>query len=209
MAPKLPFTIKDENIYVYELEVNDAYEFDKLTPEQQKKVTDTNATWLENLQPILLDKGAPCQCLMPEIAERVRRRAALMPNAIGPGGQISFKPEQSDVDKKDFAVIVDEKDGIYGNIRFIATHCKKCGALQFWGDLSPIATLVAKAFVDHDVAKEKDKTVASIPKGKVVTAPDTTTATTSKSSPTFVLEDINTGKLTDADNLMKGLTGGK
>ena len=201
--PRFPFQIKPENVMIYELESNDNFNFDELPPEKQQEIRKKNdqyeATAIRNS---LIEKSMPCQCLMPVMAERARRRASIIPSTVGPNGQINIQLEQQDIDQKDFIVIVNEDDGLYTDVRMVVSHCKNCGELHAWGDLGPIGDLVAKAFVDYDTTQEKRRRQAEKLKeliGDGPKAPD--------GQPTFMLEDTDTGKMTPADDLMDQLTG--
>ena len=192
-----------ELVNVYELESDDSFDYEAL-PEKEQKVIDEQNDAFDNgvLQQYLMGKAMPCQCMTRELQERAMRRAAILSQGPGPMS-VQLDITQVELDQTDFVVIINTERGIHKDIRFAVSHCRRCGAMFFWGDLNPIGDLIAHAFVDHDTTQQrKNKRAAQLQKliDEGPKPPD--------GQPQFILENTETGEITPADDLINAMVNG-
>ena len=194
--------VKLDLVNVYELESDESFDYDKLPPEEQKAIDDSNEKYEHNeLQKSLMEKALPCQCMSRELQERAMRRASILSQGPGPM-PIQLQLTQDDLNQKDFVVIINTDKGIYKDVRCIVSHCRRCGEMHLWGDLEPIGTLLAHAFMDHDTTEYRKDKRANEMKKLIDEGPKPPEGT-----PQFILENTETGEITPADDLVRGLAG--
>ena len=195
--------VKLDNINVYELESNDSFDYDALPEEKQKEIDAVNEKYERTkLQQAVQSKAGPCQCMSMELQERAMRRASLLTAHSQPGMPIQLELTQADIDQKDFVVILNTDDGVYGDIRCIVSHCKRCGEMHVWGDLAPLGDLLAHSFVDYDTTQQnKQKRADQMQKliDETPIPPD--------GQPQFILENTETGEMTPADDFVRAMVG--
>lgn len=213
---KAPLVIKPENITFYDIEINDAFDYGALTPEEVTEIQQANADFeAKVLQPELMGRAHPCVCMQEKIMERAITRMKLT-NQQPVNGQIPVELTQEDIDMKQFGVVVNTANGRYDGILAILSRCKGCSDIRIWGTIEPLTAMVAMAFNDYmnrqpqrvavqqaldereqsDIAPDGDDTAP-------VVEPNTTA-----DGPMFMLENTETGEKHAADNLGEALFGG-
>src|SRR5699024_4250926 len=123
------FLIKDENIFIYEIDPDDV-DLSQLTEVQQQELATQRDQFIaDQVIPRLRERAFPCNCQMPVIQKKSMTRAKLL--NLAPG---SIGIEQDDIDQKDFSVYIRMEEGKYAEIVAIMAHCKGCGAISLYGD---------------------------------------------------------------------------
>lgn len=204
-----PLEVKKENVVFFEIETNDGYAYDKLSPEAKAELAQKNSTFEQNtIQRLLLDRAAPCQCQTPRIMQRLETKMRLGLIKPGPNGQIPVELTQEDIDTRQFGVIVTSIDGVYSGVSMIITKCKGCGDIHLHGDIEAITRCFATA-VATEIDIEAQRAAMDIEGAIAKTmARDGESADSGEEDPAFVLENTETGERTGADDLGAALFGG-
>lgn len=182
------FQIKDENIFIYEIDPDDV-DLSQLTEVQQQELATQRDQFIaDQVIPRLRERAFPCSCQMPVIQKKSMTRAKLL--NLAPG---SIGIEQDDIDQKDFSVYIRMEDGKYAEIVAIMAHCKGCGAISLYGDGNIISGALGTVIFNQmtrfpQTIGEDDKTKDA----------------------NYMLEDLETGETTSADSLSEilGMGGG-
>lgn len=182
------FLIKDENIFIYEIDPDDV-DLSQLTEVQQQELATQRDQFIaDQVIPRLRERAFPCNCQMPVIQKKSMTRAKLL--NLAPG---SIGIEQDDIDQKDFSVYIRMEDGKYAEIVAIMAHCKGCGAISLYGDGNIISGALGTVIFNQmtrfpQTIGEDDKTKDA----------------------NYMLEDLETGETTSADSLSEilGMGGG-
>ena len=213
---KTPLIIKPENITFYDIEINDAFDYGALTPEEVTELQKANVEFEVNvLQPELMGRAQPCGCMQEKIMERAITRMKLT-NQQSINGQIPVELTQEDIDMKQFGVVIDIVNGRYDSVLAILSRCKGCSEVRIWGTVEPLTAMVAMAFNDYmnrqpqRVAvqqaldeRERNNIVPDGDDTAPVVEPGATT-----DGPMFMLENTETSEKHAADNLGEVLFGG-
>lgn len=201
-----PLEVKKENVVFYEIEDNDAYSYEALSPEEKAELAAKNQAFeAQTIQRLLLDRATPCQCQTPRIMERLQAKMKLGLLQPGPNGQVPVELLQEDVDSRQFGIIVDAHDGVYTGVKMVIVKCKGCGDIHFFGDIEAITRMCAEAFAkesDIDAHREasgiEEAIAQTMARGEIPADPD---------GPAFILENAETGERTPADDLGAALLG--
>ena len=184
--------IKDENIIFYELESNPDFDESALSEEERAKVEANHAAMEAKYKDRLLHLAfsQACPCLQQRVIERTMKRAALIQTQNPPQAQFM----QEDADDHVFGIIASSTNGMYAEDMLCAVvWCQNCGSMKFYGDLRPLMRHLGNIY-------NQEADAMSIPVGRQeAKQPDVT--------PTFVMEDLETGEKTPADDLAKALFG--
>ena len=173
------FQIKDENIFIYEIDPDDV-DLSQLTEVQQQELAAQRDQFIaDQVIPRLRERAFPCNCQMPVIQKKSMTRAKLL--NLAPG---SIGIEQDDIDQKDFSVYIRMEDGKYAEIVAIMAHCKGCGAISLYGDGNIISGALGTVIFNQmtrfpQTIGEDDKTKDA----------------------NYTLENLETGEVTSADSL--------
>ena len=173
------FQIKDENIFIYEIDPDDV-DLSQLTDVQQQELA-TQRDWFiaDQVIPRLRERAFPCNCQMPVIQKKSMTRAKLL--NLAPG---SIGIEQDDIDQKDFSVYIRMEDGKYAEIVAIMAHCKGCGAISLYGDGNIISGALGTVIFNQ-----------------MTRFPQTIGEEGEAKDANYTLENLETGEITSADSL--------
>lgn len=170
------FQIKDENIFIYEIDPDDV-DLSKLTEVQQQELEAQRDQFIaDQVIPRLRERAFPCNCQMPVIQKKSMTRAKLL--NLAPG---SIGIEQDDIDQKDFSVYIRMEDGKYAEIVAIMAHCKGCGAISLYGDGNIISGALGTVIFNQ--MTRFPQTIKEVKDAN------------------YTLEDLETGEVTSADSL--------
>ena len=170
------FQIKDENIFIYEIDPDDV-DLSQLTEVQQKELATQRDQFIaDQVIPRLRERAFPCNCQMPVIQKKSMTRAKLL--NLAPG---SIGIEQDDIDQKDFSVYIRMEDGKYAEIVAIMAHCKGCGAISLYGDGNIISGALGTV-----IFNQMTRFPQTIGEAK---------------DANYTLENLETGEITSADSL--------
>lgn len=168
MSMKIDF---DRKVTVYEIEENDSFSYEDLTPEESSALDNKNSEYIDKtLQDRLLKTilQTPCQCRLGAIMEREMRRAKIMqPN----GGQVGIRFEQEDIDYYKFGVVMLTKNGVYRDVDSIVRQCTNCKHTEFWVDPDLMTQMMAEVSAnminanveEEDEYVEEDIVDATVP----------------------------------------------
>lgn len=181
------FQIKDENIFIYEIDPDDV-DLSQLTEVQQQELAAQRDQFIaDQVIPRLRERAFPCSCQMPVIQKKSMTRAKLL--NLAPG---SIGIEQDDIDQKDFSVYIRMEDGKYAEIVAIMAHCKGCGAISLYGDGNIISGALGTVIFNQ-----------------MTRFPQTIGEEGEAKDANYTLENLETGEITSADSLSEILgTGG-
>ena len=173
------FQIKDENIFIYEIDPDDV-DLSQLTDVQQQELA-TQRDWFiaDQVIPRLRERAFPCNCQMPVIQKKSMTRAKLL--NLAPG---SIGIEQDDIDQKDFSVYIRMEDGKCAEIVAIMAHCKGCGAISLYGDGNIISGALGTVIFNQ-----------------MTRFPQTIGEEGEAKDANYTLENLETGEITSADSL--------
>ena len=173
------FQIKDENIFIYEIDPDDV-DLSQLTEiQQQELATQRDQFIADQVIPRLRERAFPCNCQMPVIQKKSMTRAKLL--NLAPG---SIGIEQDDIDQKDFSVYIRMEDGKYAEIVAIMAHCKGCGAISLYGDGNIISGALGTVIFNQ-----------------MTRFPQTIGEEGEAKDANYTLENLETGEVTSADSL--------
>lgn len=173
------FQIKDENIFIYEIDPDDV-DLSQLTEVQQQELATQRDQFIaDQVIPRLRERAFPCNCQMPVIQKKSMTRAKLL--NLAPG---SIGIEQDDIDQKDFSVYIRMEDGKYAEIVAIMAHCKGCGAISLYGDGNIISGALGTVIFNQ-----------------MTRFPQTIGEEGEAKDANYTLEDLETGEITSADSL--------
>ena len=173
------FQIKDENIFIYEIDPDDV-DLSQLTEVQQKELATQRDQFIaDQVIPRLRERAFPCNCQMPVIQKKSMTRAKLL--NLAPG---SIGIEQDDIDQKDFSVYIRMEDGKYAEIVAIMAHCKGCGAISLYGDGNIISGALGTVIFNQ-----------------MTRFPQTIGEEGEAKDANYTLENLETGEITSADSL--------
>ena len=173
------FQIKDENIFIYEIDPDDV-DLSQLTEVQQQELATQRDQFIaDQVIPRLRERAFPCNCQMPVIQKKSMTRAKLL--NLAPG---SIGIEQDDIDQKDFSVYIRMEDGKYAEIVAIMAHCKGCGAISLYGDGNIISGALGTVIFNQ-----------------MTRFPQTIGEEGEAKDANYTLEDLETGEVTSADSL--------
>lgn len=173
------FQIKDENIFIYEIDPDDV-DLSQLTEVQQQELATQRDQFIaDQVIPRLRERAFPCNCQMPVIQKKSMTRAKLL--NLAPG---SIGIEQDDIDQKDFSVYIRMEDGKYAEIVAIMAHCKGCGAISLYGDGNIISGALGTAIFNQ-----------------MTRFPQTVGEDSEIKDANYTLENLETGEITSADSL--------
>lgn len=170
------FQIKDENIFIYEIDPDDV-DLSQLTDVQQQELAAQRDQFIaDQVIPRLRERAFPCNCQMPVIQKKSMTRAKLL--NLAPG---SIGIEQDDIDQKDFSVYIRMEDGKYAEIVAIMAHCKGCGAISLYGDGNIISGALGTVIFNQ--MTRFPQTIKEVKDAN------------------YTMEDLETGEVTSADSL--------
>lgn len=170
------FQIKDENIFIYEIDPDDV-DLSQLTDVQQQELAAQRDQFIaDQVIPRLRERAFPCSCQMPVIQKKSMTRAKLL--NLAPG---SIGIEQDDIDQKDFSVYIRMEDGKYAEIVAIMAHCKGCGAISLYGDGNIISGALGTVIFNQ--MTRFPQTIKEVKDAN------------------YTMEDLETGEVTSADSL--------
>lgn len=193
--PKPKLVVKDENIHLFEVEVNDNFKLNEQSKEQLEVMDAENAKFEQELiQPLMLSHCDPCQCRMPEIQARIMTRIKLMPNPPPPGAPIQVELMQEDVDAREFGVVVSSENGVYNDVPFLVTRCKKCNTIQLYGQIEGLTYAIASGITQTANRRQVFEMLRAAQSGE---------------SDEFKMTDLDTGEETGCNNLGEALFGNK
>ena len=173
------FQIKDENIFIYEIDPDDV-DLSQLTEVQQQELATQRDQFIaDQVIPRLRERAFPCNCQMPVIQKKSMTRAKLL--NLAPG---SIGIEQDDIDQKDFSVYIRMEEGKYAEIVAIMAHCKGCGAISLYGDGNIISGALGTVIFNQ-----------------MTRFPQTIGEEGEAKDANYTLEDLETGEITSADSL--------
>lgn len=173
------FQIKDENIFIYEIDPDDV-DLSQLTEVQQQELAAQRDQFIaDQVIPRLRERAFPCNCQMPVIQKKSMTRAKLL--NLAPG---SIGIEQDDIDQKDFSVYIRMEDGKYAEIVAIMAHCKGCGAISLYGDGNIISGALGTVIFNQ-----------------MTRFPQTIGEEGEAKDANYTLENLETGEITSADSL--------
>lgn len=173
------FLIKDENIFIYEIDPDDV-DLSQLTEVQQQELATQRDQFIaDQVIPRLRERAFPCNCQMPVIQKKSMTRAKLL--NLAPG---SIGIEQDDIDQKDFSVYIRMEDGKYAEIVAIMVHCKGCGAISLYGDGNIISGALGTVIFNQ-----------------MTRFPQTVGEDSEIKDANYTLENLETGEITSADSL--------
>lgn len=173
------FLIKDENIFIYEIDPDDV-DLSQLTEVQQQELATQRDQFIaDQVIPRLRERAFPCNCQMPVIQKKSMTRAKLL--NLAPG---SIGIEQDDIDQKDFSVYIRMEDGKYAEIVAIMAHCKGCGAISLYGDGNIISGALGTVIFNQ-----------------MTRFPQTVGEDSEIKDANYTLENLETGEITSADSL--------
>ena len=173
------FQIKDENIFIYEIDPDDV-DLSQLTDVQQQELATQRDQFIaDQVIPRLRERAFPCNCQMPVIQKKSMTRAKLL--NLAPG---SIGIEQDDIDQKDFSVYIRMEDGKYAEIVAIMAHCKGCGAISLYGDGNIISGALGTVIFNQ-----------------MTRFPQTIGEEGEAKDANYTLENLETGEITSADSL--------
>lgn len=173
------FQIKDENIFIYEIDPDDV-DLSQLTEVQQQELATQRDQFIaDQVIPRLRERAFPCNCQMPVIQKKSMTRAKLL--NLAPG---SIGIEQDDIDQKDFSVYIRMEDGKYAEIVAIMAHCKGCGAISLYGDGNIISGALGTVIFNQ-----------------MTRFPQTIGEEGEAKDANYTLENLETGEITSADPL--------
>ena len=173
------FQIKDENIFIYEIDPDDV-DLSQLTEVQQQELATQRDQFIaDQVIPRLRERAFPCNCQMPVIQKKSMTRAKLL--NLAPG---SIGIEQDDIDQKDFSVYIRMEDGKYAEIVAIMAHCKGCGAISLYGDGNIISGALGTVIFNQ-----------------MTRFPQTVGEDSVIKDANYTLENLETGEITSADSL--------
>ena len=173
------FLIKDENIFIYEIDPDDV-DLSQLTEVQQQELATQRDQFIaDQVIPRLRERAFPCNCQMPVIQKKSMTRAKLL--NLAPG---SIGIEQDDIDQKDFSVYIRMEDGKYAEIVAIMAHCKGCGAISLYGDGNIISGALGTVIFNQ-----------------MTRFPQTVGEDGETKDANYTLENLETGEITSADSL--------
>lgn len=173
------FQIKDENIFIYEIDPDDV-DLSQLTEVQQQELAAQRDQFIaDQVIPRLRERAFPCNCQMPVIQKKSMTRAKLL--NLAPG---SIGIEQDDIDQKDFSVYIRMEDGKYAEIVAIMAHCKGCGAISLYGDGNIISGALGTVIFNQ-----------------MTRFPQTVGEDSEIKDANYTLENLETGEITSADSL--------
>ena len=173
------FQIKDENIFIYEIDPDDV-DLSQLTEVQQQELATQRDQFIaDQVIPRLRERAFPCNCQMPVIQKKSMTRAKLL--NLAPG---SIGIEQDDIDQKDFSVYIRMEDGKYAEIVAIMAHCKGCGAISLYGDGNIISGALGTVIFNQ-----------------MTRFPQTIGEEGEAKDANYTLENLETGEITSADSL--------
>lgn len=172
------FVIKDENIFIYEIDPDDV-DLSQLTEVQQQELATQRDQFIADFViPRLRERAFPCSCQMPEIQKKSMTRAKLL--NLAPG---SIGIEQDDIDQKDFSVYIRMEGGKYAEIVAIMAHCKGCGAISLYGDSNIVSGALATVIFNQ------------------MTRFPQSVGDEAANDANYTLENLETGEITSADSL--------
>lgn len=173
------FQIKDENIFIYEIDPDDV-DLSQLTEVQQQELATQRDQFIaDQVISRLRERAFPCNCQMPVIQKKSMTRAKLL--NLAPG---SIGIEQDDIDQKDFSVYIRMEDGKYAEIVAIMAHCKGCGAISLYGDGNIISGALGTVIFNQ-----------------MTRFPQTVGENSEIKDANYTLENLETGEITSADSL--------
>ena len=173
------FQIKDENIFIYEIDPDDV-DLSQLTDVQQQELATQRDRFIaDQVIPRLRERAFPCNCQMPVIQKKSMTRAKLL--NLAPG---SIGIEQDDIDQKDFSVYIRMEDGKYAEIVAIMARCKGCGAISLYGDGNIISGALGTVIFNQ-----------------MTRFPQTIGEEGEAKDANYTLENLETGEITSADSL--------
>jgi len=173
------FLIKDENIFIYEIDPDDV-DLSQLTEVQQQELATQRDQFIaDQVIPRLRERAFPCNCQMPVIQKKSMTRAKLL--NLAPG---SIGIEQDDIDQKDFSVYIRMEEGKYAEIVAIMAHCKGCGAISLYGDGNIISGALGTVIFNQ-----------------MTRFPQTVGEDDETKDANYTLENLETGEITSADSL--------
>ena len=173
------FQIKDENIFIYEIDPDDV-DLSQLTEVQQQELATQRDQFIaDQVIPRLRERAFPCNCQMPVIQKKSMTRAKLL--NLAPG---SIGIEQDDIDQKDFSVYIRMEDGKYAEIVAIMAHCKGCDAISLYGDGNIISGALGTVIFNQ-----------------MTRFPQTIGEEGEAEDANYTLENLETGEVTSADSL--------
>lgn len=173
------FQIKDENIFIYEIDPDDVDLFQLTEVQQQELATQRDQFIADQVIPRLRERAFPCNCQMPVIQKKSMTRAKLL--NLAPG---SIGIEQDDIDQKDFSVYIRMEEGKYAEIVAIMAHCKGCGAISLYGDGNIISGALGTVIFNQ-----------------MTRFPQTIGEDSEAKDANYTLENLETGEITSADSL--------
>lgn len=186
--------VKDENIYSFEVELDDSFRPDALTQEQVDAINAENAKFMKGaLQPLLLSKCEPCQCRMAEIQQRIMARMKLLAKPPAPGMPVQMELLQEDVDAWEFGVVLETRRGIYSDILTVITRCKMCSTIKLFGKIEGLTYAIASGFT---TLASHDQLLDAV-------------GATGEAGDEFMVTDLDTGKDTECTGLGEALFGEK
>lgn len=173
------FQIKDENIFIYEIDPDDVDQSQLTEVQQHELATQRDQFIADQVIPRLRERAFPCNCQMPVIQKKSMTRAKLL--NLAPG---SIGIEQDDIDQKDFSVYIRMEDGKYAEIVAIMAHCKGCGAISLYGDGNIISGALGTVIFNQ-----------------MTRFPQTVGEDSEIKDANYTLENLETGEITSADSL--------
>lgn len=144
MSEKLMVNVED--IDLYDIESQDG-EIPPLTEEDEK----ANAEFLNKLGEHCAEIVTPCMCNAHEYMARQASKARLLQ---GTGADFVAGPDQELVDGFKFSAILVMTAEKYTAVSAVIKECKNCHRLEYFGDSSVLAQLMAEATVNRMNSEE-------------------------------------------------------
>ena len=144
MSEKLMVNVED--IDLYDIESQDG-EIPPLSKEDEK----ANAEFLNKLGEHCAEIVTPCMCNAHEYMKRQAAKARLLQ---GTGADFVAGPDQELVDGFKFSAILVMNAEKYTAVSAVIKECKNCHRLEYFGDSSVLAQLMAEATVNHMNSEE-------------------------------------------------------
>lgn len=144
MSEKLMVNVED--IEIYDIETQEG-EIPALTKEEEQ----ANAEFLNKLGEHCAEMVTPCMCNAHEYMARQASKARLLQ---GTGADFVAGPDQELVDGFKFSAILVMNAEKYTAVSAVIKECKNCHRLEYFGDSSVLAQLMAEATVNRMNAEE-------------------------------------------------------
>lgn len=200
--------IKDENIIFYDLDVSPTpFDPTSLTEEEKTKLEEENAAFETNLKGYLTNLVARNICLCHQ--QQIIQREMFKQSIIKTDQNRAIRIQQEDIDSYICGVVIRSKDGKYSSDLPLLTvlQCRQCGNIRLFGDIRPLMRGLGDMYLTHMSAMDIpvcEELKAAMEASEKESIDD---GTNSEEQPKFILQNVETGEETPADNLAEALFG--